>query len=114
MAFGPAAGQAFHITNDEPISPFDFLRKVWYEYNGYQAAFILVIPYFLAFSIACINDAIAYVRGVRAEGLTRHNVRYATSRRVVSIEKARRVLGYRPIVGLEEGIKRSVQVSLYY
>lgn len=39
-------------------------------------------------------------------------VAVTSSSRWFNIEKARRVLGYEPKVGLEEGIKRSVAVGL--
>ncbi|KAL8283996.1 hypothetical protein RQP46_005109 [Phenoliferia psychrophenolica] len=44
----------------------------------------------------------------KTPNLTRGKVVYSTTHRYYNIEKARRVLGYEPIVGLQEGIKRAI------
>lgn len=43
-------------------------------------------------------------------GFTRYRVGYSCATRYHNIEKARRVLGYEPEVGLEEGVRRMVEV----
>ena len=45
-------------------------------------------------------------------GFTRYRVGYSCATRYHNIEKARRVLGYEPEVGLEEGVRRMVEVRL--
>jgi hypothetical protein len=45
---------------------------------------------------------------------TRFKVSFSCATRWHNIEKARRVLGYEPEVGLDEGIKRMVDVSVPY
>jgi sterol-4alpha-carboxylate 3-dehydrogenase (decarboxylating) len=46
---------------------------------------------------------------------TRFKVTFSCATRYHNIEKARRILGYEPVVGLEEGVKRTVEVwSLYF
>ncbi len=47
----------------------------------------------------------------RESQFTRYKVTYSASSRYYNIEKARRALGYSPIVSVEEGIRRSVDVS---
>lgn len=42
----------------------------------------------------------------REPGFTKFRVSQATQQRYYDIEKARRILGYEPIVGLDEGMKR--------
>lgn len=42
------------------------------------------------------------------------SVAVTSNPRWFNIEKARRVLGYEPQVGLEEGVKRAVEVSLNF
>jgi sterol-4alpha-carboxylate 3-dehydrogenase (decarboxylating) len=44
-------------------------------------------------------------------GFTRERVGYSCSSRWFNIEKARRVLGYEPDVGIQEGIAISAKVS---
>ena len=43
-------------------------------------------------------------------GLTRYRVTYSCVSRCHNIEKARRVLGYEPKVGMEEGLRRTLEV----
>jgi sterol-4alpha-carboxylate 3-dehydrogenase (decarboxylating) len=45
---------------------------------------------------------------------TRFKVTFSCTTRWHNIEKARRVLGYEPEVGVEEGIKRMVEVGFYF
>lgn len=108
---GPAAGQVFNITTGEPVPMFTFLRKVWYEYNGYSPWFTLVLPLWLTWWIACINEWICGLFGQKALGINRDTIVYAVATRTHNIDKARRLLDYTPIVGLDEGIKRAVAVS---
>ena len=48
----------------------------------------------------------------RPSKLTRRQVRYSCMTRYYDISKAKRRLGYAPIVGLDEGIQRGVQALL--
>lgn len=106
---GPAAGEAFFITSGEPIEMFTFARRVWYEYNGYKAWFNIVIPLWLGLFLGFCNECLYALVGKKAEGFHRANVVYATATRYHNIDKAKRLLGYQPVVGVDEGIKRSVQ-----
>ncbi|KAM0750736.1 hypothetical protein T439DRAFT_301719 [Meredithblackwellia eburnea MCA 4105] len=101
------AGQAFFITNGEPIGFWDFSRAIWFAYNGHEPKFIIPLPVEFGLFIAGIGEAVLWVFG-KVPNLTKGRVTYSTTHRYYNIEKARRVLGYEPIVGLQEGIKRAV------
>ena len=45
----------------------------------------------------------------RESQFTKYKVTYSASSRYYNIEKARRALGYSPIISVEEGIRRSVE-----
>jgi sterol-4alpha-carboxylate 3-dehydrogenase (decarboxylating) len=109
---GPAAGEAFNITSGNPIEFFTFFRKLYHEYNGYQPYFTLVIPVWIAYIIAVINEMVMRLFNRKPQGLTRFTLVYATAWRAHSIQKAQKLLGYEPVVSLDEGIKRAVKVSL--
>lgn len=47
--------------------------------------------------------------GKRESNLTRYGVRYCSLQRTLSCEKARQILGYKPAIGMQEGIERSVK-----
>jgi len=105
-----AAGQAYFITNGEPMPFWDFIRKVAARLGfppvKYRA------PKSLVYAIAAIKEGIDTLKGgtLNAEdGLTRFAIRYMCTHHYFSIEKARRELGYNPAVSVEEGIERTCQ-----
>ena len=104
------AGQAFFITNGEPIPFWDFPRAVWAEYNGHEPGFVVALPVSVGLLAGSGAELFGKLSG-KTPNLTRGKVVYSTVNRYYNIEKARRVLGYEPQVGLQEGIKRAVAVS---
>jgi len=103
-----AAGQAYFITNGEPMPFWDFVRKVVARLGlppiKYRA------PKSLVYAIAAIKEGIDTLRGgtLNAEdGLTRFAIRYMCTHHYFSIEKAHRELGYNPAVSIDEGIERT-------
>lgn len=103
------AGEAFFITNGEPWPYWDFPRALW-RAAGHTPSKITVIPKWLALVIAVFIEIIAWLRGVEAT-LSRFRVHYICLTRYCNIDKARRALGYHPLISLDEGIKRSAEVS---
>ncbi|GAA5930011.1 uncharacterized protein JCM15063_004690 [Sporobolomyces koalae] len=101
------AGQAFFITNGSPIPFWDFPRAVWAEYNRHEPSFVIPLPAEIGLALAGIGETIMGWLG-KTPNLTRGKVVYSTVNRYYNIERARRVLGYEPVVGLSEGIKRAV------
>lgn len=105
------AGQAFFITNNQPIPFWDFPRAVWKEYDPKFGKSDLkkvwtLSPSFAHF-YAQIAGLLAWSTGKRAQ-LDTFKVKVICGSRYHNIEKARRLLGYEPIISLEEGVKRSV------
>ncbi|KAG8776423.1 erg26, C-3 sterol dehydrogenase [Serendipita sp. 411] len=100
-------GQAFYISNGEPIPFWDYTRAVW-KAMGHVPATPTVIPKSVGLWLATAAEWWAWLTG-KTPGFTRERVGYACSSRWFNIEKARRVLGYEPDVGVEEGIKISAK-----
>jgi len=105
-----AAGQAYFITNGEPMPFWDFISKVAARLGfapiKYRA------PKSLIYAIAAIKEGIDTLKGgtLNAEdGMTRFAIRYMCTHHYFSIEKARRELGYNPAVSVDEGIERTCQ-----
>ena len=108
------AGQVFFITNGEPIYFWDMPRMVWNELDKYfpgkrtpKSPFKMSRP--LGMVAGWGSEWLNYLRGSDPI-FTRFRVTFMTATRWHNIEKARRVLGYEPEVGLEEGVKRMVEV----
>lgn len=109
MPGSPAAGEAYFITNGEPIAFFDFIEKLIVELN--YPPITGKIPYWLAYGVAAVAEAIDTLKGgtLNAEnGLTRFSVRYMVTHHYFNIAKAKRDLGWEPKVSLAEGIRLTV------
>jgi sterol-4alpha-carboxylate 3-dehydrogenase (decarboxylating) len=104
-----AAGEIFFIQNNEPISFRDFSLAVWREFGHYPPAWEIQIPEGLAWMLGLVAEVSTRVLGTPAT-LSRGSVMDACAMRYASGDKARRILGYTPRVGLEAGLRRSCQV----
>lgn len=104
------AGQAYFITNGEPMAFFTFVERFLAEL-GYPPIRGRV-PYWLAYGVAAFAEALDTLKGgtLGAEdGLTRFAVRYLHTHHYFCIDKARRDLDYRPAVSLDDGIRATAQ-----
>lgn len=115
----PAAGQAFNVTNGTPVPFWDFAAKVWCEYGKYMPnSKKIILSYNASMFLAMISETIYDIKAMfwdksqLKEGMTRSRIKQAMSSRYFNISKAKELLGYEPQVGLEEGIRRSIAVSL--
>ncbi|CAG8778271.1 20022_t:CDS:2 [Gigaspora margarita] len=103
----PVAGEVFIITNDTPVPFWDLLRFVWAQF-GHYPPYIIKFPKSAGFIIASLAELASYFTG-KEPGFTRQRVRYSCNNRYFNIDKAKKLLGYEPIVDLEEGVKRACQ-----
>lgn len=104
-----AAGEAFFITNGEPISVRDLCLAIWKEFEHFPP-FELRIPGSLAWWLGWGVEWVNWATGMKGT-FSRGVILDATKTRYVSIDKARRLLGYNPRVNLPEALKISCQVS---
>jgi sterol-4alpha-carboxylate 3-dehydrogenase (decarboxylating) len=112
------AGQVFIITNGEPTYFWDFIRLVFHHLDLSRAQ--MGLPPRKQKSLIKFSRPVAMVLAGLAEwwgglvgkeaAFTKFRVQFSCVDRYYNIEKARRVLGYEPQVGLEEGIKRMFEV----
>ncbi|KAG1732066.1 hypothetical protein EDB19DRAFT_1929254 [Suillus lakei] len=113
------AGQVFFITNGEPVYFWDFMRLIWLALDPPSSKSpsgaseraqrpTWVIPRGFGMVLGFLAECWASLIGKEA-GFTRYRVGYSCATRYHNIEKARRVLGYEPEVGLEEGVRRMVE-----
>ena len=103
-------GEAFFITNGSPVYFWDFARKVWSAAgDSTDPSQVWVIGKDLGLMIASVIEWIWWATMRGTPNLTRKAVNYSSMARYYSIDKARTVLGYEPLIGLEEGIMKTVQ-----
>jgi sterol-4alpha-carboxylate 3-dehydrogenase (decarboxylating) len=107
----PVSGQAYYITNGIAMTFWDFPRALWKEYDpingGVNPKQVWKIPKDYAMMLATAAEYWSWITGRQGQ-FDRYKVTYTTAVRYHNIEKARRLLGYEPVVGMEEAIKRSV------
>lgn len=99
----PAAGQVITIGDGRPTTCADFFA---HYYRMLDKGRPPVVPTAVALAIAGGAATVNRLRRVESE----HNpetIRYLARRGTYSIEKARRLLDFRPAVGLEEGMERT-------
>ncbi len=98
-----ALGQAFNITNDQPLTQEEFLSAIAHDLN--VAPSRLHVPYLAAYAIAFAAERIVKLNSGKHPFVTRHGVTlYGTDNRH-SIDKARTELGYEPKVSVREGVR---------
>ncbi|HEY5754170.1 MAG TPA: NAD(P)-dependent oxidoreductase [Steroidobacter sp.] len=98
-------GKSFNITNGESIRISDLLQRLFAALN-LRPRFI-AIPRGLAFGLAGMSERIARGLRVKAEPrLTRYGIGLLGYSQTLSIEAARRSLGYSPRISVDEGIAR--------
>lgn len=104
------AGQAYFITNGEPMAFFDFVDDVLVTMGLPKTRYR--VPFRVAWAAAAVVEGIDTLRGgtLNAEsGFTRFAIRYMCTHHYFSVDKARRDLGYEPKVTIAEGIRRTVE-----
>ena len=107
-------GEAFLITNDSPVYFFDFARMCWAAAGDKtQPKDVWVLSKEIGLLIATIMEWIFWIFRLGKPNLTRQQVQYSCMTRFYNIDKAKRRLGYRPVVALEDGVRRGVQDALY-
>jgi nucleoside-diphosphate-sugar epimerase len=102
-----ALGQAYNITNDQFLTQAEFLTTIAEELG--VAPPRIHVPYDALYVTAYIAERLALVPGYwRAPVVTRHGVALYGADSRLSIEKARRELGFVPRVPLREGVRCAV------
>lgn len=103
-----AVGQAYNIGNDEPLTQAEYLTIIAREL-GVDAPRVHV-PYAALYSAAYCAERLARLTNNRIPPfLTRHGVKLYGANNLLSIEKARRELGYEPVVPVRDAVRRAAR-----
>lgn len=103
-------GQGFLITNDEHMPWWEFARGIGdaagYPTNRDQ---VWSLPRGLLLAAAIAVEWLIWAKsfGRQTSQMGSLAVRYSTMTRTYNIAKAKRVLGYKPVVSLSEGVRRA-------
>ncbi|WYZ34805.1 hypothetical protein EsH8_I_001081 [Colletotrichum jinshuiense] len=102
-------GEAFLITNDSPVYFWDFARAIWRAAGSDKGtAHVWAIPREIGVVLGFCSEVFFTIIGKPPIFNRQRNI-YSCMTRYYNISKAKRLLGYRPIVSLDSGIKRGVQ-----
>ncbi|KAG7283154.1 hypothetical protein CRUP_033100 [Coryphaenoides rupestris] len=106
----PICGKPYHITNDEPVRFWDFMSQVLVGL-GYDAP-RYHLPYLLVYGLAMLLWLLALLLAPLVSfkpTFTPMRVALAGTHHYYSCERAKRDMGYKPLVGLTEAVARTVE-----
>ncbi|KAK2748444.1 erg26, C-3 sterol dehydrogenase [Onygenales sp. PD_40] len=101
-------GQAFNITNDSPVYFWDMARAIWALLDKVvEPSQAIELPEGVLSVVGGLLETVFGLFGKKPR-LTRKEVRFSCMTRYYSCDKAKKRLGYVPVVPLDEGVVRSV------
>lgn len=109
-------GEAFFITDGQPLKYYDFARKIWVTAGDKsEKKDIRVVSTHLVLSTVGITEwlYLIFTFGTKKPDVMRKDVLALEKGTWFSIDKARQRLGYEPVVDVDEGIRRGVELALY-
>nr|XP_046180693.1 sterol-4-alpha-carboxylate 3-dehydrogenase, decarboxylating [Oncorhynchus gorbuscha] len=106
----PICGKAYHITNDEPVRFWDFMSDILVGL-GYAAP-RYHLPYTLVYGLALLLWLLSLLLRPLVSfkpTFTPMRVALAGTHHFYSCSRAKQDMGYKPVVGLKDGIRRTVE-----
>jgi len=96
-------GEAFMITNDEPVYFWDFARAIWKAAGSDKGTeHVWVIGTETGLALGATLEWIMWAIGRKSK------LRYSSMTRYYDCSKAKLRLGYKPLTSLQEGITKGV------
>ena len=103
-------GQTY-IISDETSHDLRTIRRLVRKHLGIHNRLYPVFPKYPMLGMFTVLDWISDKTGIKFPA-SRKNIQFITAERSFSIEKAKKELGYRPMVGLDEGLRKTVEYYL--
>lgn len=113
VADNGTSGQAYLITNDNPVLFWDITKRIWLGL-GYNKTLSFVMPTFIALALAHLVGFFVWLLSPIKKinpTFTVFRIKIFSSNRYFNITKAKTLLGYKPIVSMEEAIDK---VTAFY
>lgn len=105
-------GEVFIITNDSPVYFWDFCRLIWNAAGSpHGTEHVIRIPKDVGVVIGFLSEMVCNLIR-KSPTFNRQRNTYSCMTRYFNIDKAKRRLGYRPLVSLEDGMRRSVKWTM--
>ncbi|KAF3762388.1 hypothetical protein M406DRAFT_263398 [Cryphonectria parasitica EP155] len=105
-------GEVFIITNDSPVYFWDFCRLIWNAAGSpHGLEHVWTISKELGMLLGLCSEVACKLLG-KNPTFNRQRIIYSTMTRYFCIDKAKRRLGYRPLISLEDGMRRSVKWTM--
>jgi nucleoside-diphosphate-sugar epimerase len=99
-----AVGKVYNISNDQPLTQAQYLKLIAQQIG--VATPHIHVPYTPLYTAAYMAERLAILSNNRIlPFLTRHGVKLYGANNLISIDKARRELGYAPKVSLNEAVR---------
>jgi nucleoside-diphosphate-sugar epimerase len=103
-----AVGQAYNITSDRPLTQRQFLEAIAHEIGASPPR--IHVPYQALYAAGCAAERLALLTRSRHQPvLTRLGVKLFGTDNRHAIDKARRELGYQPMVDLRDGVRLAAE-----
>lgn len=105
-------GEAFIVTNDSPVYFWDFMRAIWREAGSQKGTgHVWVMSRDFGLLLGYLSEVVfAMLR--KTPTFNRQRIVYSTMTRYYDITKAKRRLGYKPLVSLSHGVQRTAKWTL--
>ncbi|KAK4201284.1 putative sterol-4-alpha-carboxylate 3-dehydrogenase [Triangularia verruculosa] len=105
-------GEAFLVTNDSPVYFWDFCRAVWAAAGSPMGTdHVRILPRGVGMVLGLLSECFFAAIG-KPPTFNRQRIVYSCMTRYYDISKAKKRLGYKPLVSLDEGVRRSVKWTL--
>ncbi|KAK6954420.1 hypothetical protein Daesc_004387 [Daldinia eschscholtzii] len=105
-------GEAFIITNDSPVYFWDLMRAIWRAAGSEKGTdHVWVMSRDMGILLGFLSEVFFGLLR-KPPTFNRQRIVYSTMTRYYDISKAKRRLGYRPLVSLSDGVKRTVKWTL--
>ncbi|KAI1356503.1 C-3 sterol dehydrogenase/C-4-like protein [Xylaria sp. FL0043] len=105
-------GEAFLISNGSPVYFWDMMRSIWREAGSPRGTdHVWVMSRDVGLILGYLSECFSALLR-RQPTFTRQRIIFSTMTRYYDITKARRRLGYQPLVSLSDGVKRTVKWTL--
>ena len=103
-------GEAFFITDDNPIRLWDFAHQVWAEAGDKSPRDkVKVVPWWVMILMASVTEWVCWIIGKKDPPMRKMDFVYLQQGFVLDITKAKERLGYQAPFSQDEAIRRTVK-----
>lgn len=102
------SGEIFNITNDEPVKVWELIEKILNRCN--RKLNKKVIPYKVVYGVSYLAEIICSLPFINKEPVfTRYTTGLLAKSQTLNIDKAKEVLGYKPLLNMNDAIDETLE-----